>query len=286
MFGYIKPFTPELKLREYEAYRAVYCGLCRAMGKGTSALSRLTLSYDFVFLSCARLLICGEEYAFEMRRCFFHPFRRRLSMKNNPQLAFSAKAGAALFYHHVKDDIADSRGIKRILSRLLLPFAAYLRRRAKSIRPLDEAMGAELQKLYEMQTPESRPDALAEQFGRVTSLLFTYKIPEEKQAAAGELGRAVGKYIYLCDALDDFPKDRKTGAFNPFAFGNFDPAAIGNTLSLLSKNALAAAALCCDDDRKAKGKPGELSAVIDNILRLGLQNVARAVGDGAANHQK
>ncbi|MFT9057020.1 MAG: DUF5685 family protein, partial [Ethanoligenens sp.] len=28
MFGYVKPFKPELKIREFEAYRAVYCGMC------------------------------------------------------------------------------------------------------------------------------------------------------------------------------------------------------------------------------------------------------------------
>ena len=48
MFGYIKPHSPELKVREDAYYRGVYCGLCRAMGRCTGCLSRFTLSYDFV----------------------------------------------------------------------------------------------------------------------------------------------------------------------------------------------------------------------------------------------
>ena len=29
MFGYVRPFKPELRMKEYEAYKAVYCGLCK-----------------------------------------------------------------------------------------------------------------------------------------------------------------------------------------------------------------------------------------------------------------
>ena len=35
MFGYVKTVRGELRIREYEYYRASYCGLCRAMGKCT-----------------------------------------------------------------------------------------------------------------------------------------------------------------------------------------------------------------------------------------------------------
>ena len=28
MFGYVRPYKPELKVKEYELFRAAYCGLC------------------------------------------------------------------------------------------------------------------------------------------------------------------------------------------------------------------------------------------------------------------
>ena len=61
MFGYVKPHNPELRMRDYECYRAYYCGLCRAMGKCTGQCSRMTLSYDFVFLAAVRCYLAGEE---------------------------------------------------------------------------------------------------------------------------------------------------------------------------------------------------------------------------------
>ena len=51
MFGYIRPFYSELRIREYHYYRGVYCGLCRAQGRCTGQCSRMTLSYDFAFLA-------------------------------------------------------------------------------------------------------------------------------------------------------------------------------------------------------------------------------------------
>ena len=33
MFGYVRPFKGEMLVKEYDAYKGVYCQLCRALGK-------------------------------------------------------------------------------------------------------------------------------------------------------------------------------------------------------------------------------------------------------------
>ena len=33
MFGYVKPFKPHMRICEFETYNAVYCGLCKKLGK-------------------------------------------------------------------------------------------------------------------------------------------------------------------------------------------------------------------------------------------------------------
>ena len=59
MFGYIRILQPELKIREYECYRGIYCGLCRQMGKCTGQCSRLTLRYDAAAMVCLRMAARG-----------------------------------------------------------------------------------------------------------------------------------------------------------------------------------------------------------------------------------
>ena len=45
MFGYIVIHKPELKVREYEAYQAGYCGLCRSLRRRYGRLGQLALSF-------------------------------------------------------------------------------------------------------------------------------------------------------------------------------------------------------------------------------------------------
>ena len=77
MFGYIRPLVGEMKVRENEMFRAVYCGLCRSMGKHTGCASRMTLSYDFVFLAIFRAALTDTAFIPEAHRCAVHPLKKR-----------------------------------------------------------------------------------------------------------------------------------------------------------------------------------------------------------------
>ena len=57
MFGYVREYPPELKLKHHVFYRAVYCGVCKSMGHCTGFCSRATLSYDMVFLALVRMAL-------------------------------------------------------------------------------------------------------------------------------------------------------------------------------------------------------------------------------------
>ncbi|MDR2606325.1 MAG: DUF5685 family protein, partial [Oscillospiraceae bacterium] len=46
----MKPYKPELKMREWETYHAVYCGLCASLKKRYGFAARFAVNYDFTFL--------------------------------------------------------------------------------------------------------------------------------------------------------------------------------------------------------------------------------------------
>ncbi len=48
MFGYVLPHTAELRVREWHAYRAYYCGLCKELQREYGFLPRMLLNYDLV----------------------------------------------------------------------------------------------------------------------------------------------------------------------------------------------------------------------------------------------
>lgn len=297
MFGYVKPAAAELKVKEYELYRAVYCGLCAALGRNTTCVSRLSLSYDFVFLALVRMSLAGEVGRIEKRRCIAHPTKKRAVLVDAGQLDYCAKISAVLTYHKLLDDITDERGWKRLGAMLLRPAAAMMRRRAGlGAHPEDVIAG----KLAEMASLEregcASVDRMAEPFGEIMAAVCAYGFPEGSAEAriACEIGRHIGRFVYIADAMDDLPEDIRRGAYNPFIrmYGDDALTEIRGELALLERALTmelagieAAVELICFDAVPEYGN------IIRNIIYLGLpermrilsQKLAGSAADGEKN---
>lgn len=215
MFGYVTPLTEELRVRENIFYQSVYCGLCRCMGKRVCSGSRLTLSYDTVFLFLIRHAFSEETLTFIEKRCAASPFRKKKMLERGPTLDYCAVAGALLAFYSLADNAADRRGIKKLAARLLLLPARRMRKKA-NLPALDSFLKETLASLSEKEKQGASPDALAETFGTLLSGIFSFGLEGDGERITRELGFHVGKWIYLLDAADDFEKDRKNGEFNPF----------------------------------------------------------------------
>ena len=78
MFGYIIVHKPELKVREYETYKASYCGLCRSLKKRHGRIGQMTLSYDMTFLALLLTGLYEPETITGCERCIAHPVGKNL----------------------------------------------------------------------------------------------------------------------------------------------------------------------------------------------------------------
>lgn len=220
VFGYIKTVPAELRLREHECYRAYYCGLCRAMGKCTGSCSRLTLSYDFVFLAVVRAWLCDEKPELAHIRCALHPFKRRHAVRNSPTLAYCANASVLLSYHKCLDDLADERGARKWRARLARFGLRGGYRKAKAQEPeLDRVIRDRLHALaeYEKRPGTHSADEPASLFGDLMAAVFSAGLTESKARLAAHFGRQIGIWIYLTDAADDYAEDLRRGRYNPYA---------------------------------------------------------------------
>ena len=130
MFGYVKPYHSELLLREYEFYRAAYCGVCRAMRRETGYLSSLSLSYDVVFLALCRMLLTDREVSCKHKRCIAHPLKKRACLSENEALSYAARVSAMLSYEKLLDDKLDGGFFKRLCLLPVLPVFKRASRRA------------------------------------------------------------------------------------------------------------------------------------------------------------
>lgn len=287
MFGYVRTASQELRLREYSYYRALYCGLCKRMGKCTGQCSRLTLSYDFVFLAAVRMEVTKEAPTLKRERCLLHPIRARSVAQKCAALDYAANASALLCYHKLFDDIHDEKGAKKIGALLARPFLHTAYRKAKKRYPaLDALIAEQLRALlsYENQTGRfESAEAPAEQFGKLMEAVFSEGLSGSEARIAAAIGKNIGHWIYLIDAADDFEEDRKKKRFNPYftAFGE-DPSD-EDWQNLL----LATTARLCDAERAFllidDGPSVELKEILSNILYLGLPATAKQITE---KHQK
>ena len=118
MFGYVRPLRDELKCRDFDLYRAVYCGLCAAMRRRYGWLAPMFLNYDFTFLA---LLLAPPEEAFSpcRGRCHANPLRKKTMYQPTPALDTAADESVVLTWWQLRDRARDDRGWKGWTARAL-----------------------------------------------------------------------------------------------------------------------------------------------------------------------
>ena len=77
MFGYIKPETPYLYIKDDTLYKALYCGVCKSIGGQCGQVARFALTYDVAFFSALTHNMAGEDVKIEPKRCVAHWIKKR-----------------------------------------------------------------------------------------------------------------------------------------------------------------------------------------------------------------
>ena len=271
MFGYIKPCREELKVCEYELYRAVYCGLCRAMGRHVCKSFRVTLSYDAVFLAVVRLAALGEPMKIEQGRCLVHPVKKRNRLVAEETLGYCARAYAVLASCKADDDVADSKGAEKIAARMK---RAPVRRfgRKSGLSELVPPVAKRLENLAALEKAGAdSPDPLADEFGHMLGEVFAFGTQDSIRRVLYDVGYHTGRWIYFIDACDDFADDKKKGSFNPFSKCEVLPREqIENALNLELERLSHVIDLLPVCDRGIKD-------IIENTVYLGMPQTAKKV---------
>ena len=89
MFGYVRPLRSELKCRDFDLYRATYCGLCRCLRRRYGPIAPMFLNFDFTFLTL--LLWQPEENFTPCRgRCHANLLVKKPMCPDDPALELAA----------------------------------------------------------------------------------------------------------------------------------------------------------------------------------------------------
>lgn len=273
MFGYVRPFAPEMKCREYDLYKATYCGLCRCLRRRYGPIAPMFLNFDFTFLA---LLLWEPEDTFTpcRGRCHGNPFRKMPMCPDSPALERAADESLVLTWWKLRDAVADDGFWGGLPARALSPLLRPVYRKAARRCPaFDQTVRDCLEELTGLER-ENCPslDRTADTFAR----LLQAAAPRE-----GERGRVLsqllyhlGRWIYLADAREDLEEDRLSGRYNPVA-ARYGPGGDDGALRLTMDNSLELMGAALQ-----LGEFGCRRPLLENIIYLGLPLVERAVFDG------
>ncbi len=217
MYGYIRPDADELKLREYNEYRAYYCGLCKCLGREYGEAARSVLSYDCTFIALLLSGIAGTDDVYKCR-CAYKPLSRpRLAARIDKNILFAADLDILLAYYKAEDDWHDEKKPLSLAARAALSRA---KKKAATRQPaLDRAISAGLAELSMIEASCcSELDAAADAFARLMKEAALCSPVEDNgsRIALSHMLYHLGRWVYLADAWDDREKDKRRGCYNPF----------------------------------------------------------------------
>ena len=210
MFGYIMVNHDLLSEEDKQRYQALYCGLCRRLGERHGLSGRMTLSYDMTFLSMLLASLYNEDESTGTQRCLIHPMKSH-NYICSPATDYAADIGIMLSYYKCLDDWHDDRNI------LAYNRSRTLEGRVKSILwPRQyNAISSGLADLGEMERlNELNPDLPANCFGQIMGELFVRE-EDEYAEPLRRMGAALGRFIYIMDAVCDLRADIKKERYNP-----------------------------------------------------------------------
>lgn len=219
MLGYVKAFKPEMKIKDFELYKGIYCSLCRALGRLYSPVAQLFLSYDFAFAAVLRLAAAESGCSFSQKRCPYNPAKKCSICSDNKEIDFCAHAVIITVYYKILDNLHDAGFKSKLVAALIYPVIRLMYKKAKRLAPeIDEIIGLSMKKQAEIEAKcalkiDEAAHPSADALGKVFSLGFE----SERKKSLYTLGYMTGRYVYILDAADDLEDDLKNGSFNPFS---------------------------------------------------------------------
>lgn len=214
MFGYVKTDIPNMYVKDTVLYKAMYCGLCKGIGKVCGQKGRLVLNYDLTFLSLLLHNLADVDVKIEKQHCIIHPIKKRPIAVTDALTERVAALNVILAYYKLSDDIIDNK--KGNLKRAFFN-KAY--KKAKRKEPeLDKIVKTRYAELleYEKKLGDSI-DFSADPFGKMMQEIVAVLLGDKFTESVATLSYGLGKWIYLIDALDDFDKDIKKKNYNVFS---------------------------------------------------------------------
>lgn len=229
MFGYVIPDKNNMYIKDFNVFQAYYCGLCKALSRSGSQLSRLCTNYDTTFYNALLHSLTDTEVKIERKLCLINGKKKPVIVMDDLTRKV-ADLSVLLVYYNALDDVHDGKKSRAAVVGVL---AARKRAAARRLKEADALMKESFRKLDILEKRNSAQlDLVADCFASLMRDVTRTLIPTDEHIDTFMYN--LGRLVYFFDAADDVEKDAKKGRYNPLiaAYGKCDTKA-----EFLEKNA-------------------------------------------------
>ncbi len=225
IFGYLKPYKNELKLKNIQEYNSLYCVLCYGLRKNFGLLSDIFLNYEsvFIYIFLDGLIDINERECLKFK-CPTNPFKITRIEVNSQLLEYVSYINYSLVLLKLLDNTRDAKN-----SAYKLLYAFFKRKKQFQLfenkYKINDKLCNLYDELYDLEINNSTDfDSCSRTMGlvlyEIVYKFFTYyKINVDEKVL--NIAQHIGMWIYAIDAFDDFEIDLKNKSFNPlFSFSS------------------------------------------------------------------
>ena len=268
MFGYVIPDKNNMYIKDFNVFQAFYCGLCKALGKTGSQVTRLCTNYDVTFYSVLLHSLAGAEVTFERKLCVYNG-KKKVIVKPDELSLKMADLAVLLVYYNAEDDVYDGKK-----SRILIKWRLAMRKRAakKRMPEIDALMKDSFRRLNTLEREKCDSiDRVADCFASLMRDITRKLI--DTDGVIDDFTYNLGRIVYLLDAVDDVEKDSKKKRYNPLLL-NYGEC--GSKQEYLAKNMDELSFLLTSTYNKLVGCYNQMNivlyeGVLSNTVYLGIK---------------
>lgn len=273
MFGYVIPDKLNMFMKDYYGYRGFYCGLCKSIGRRCSQLMRIGTTYDMTFLNVLAHAILDVELPMKMETCALNRVQKKMIGQDDEITRKVVDISTVLAHYKCVDDANDDKSLSKRLADKLVIKRHY--KRAKKLYPdLDAFIAQKYAQLAQLESERcSSPDRVAHPFAQILEKIGQVVLEDKYSAPVKNMMYNVGKWIYICDAIDDVDEDFKKKGYNVFlqGYGYKDKRSfLEDKKDVLEFVLMSAYNSILDDFDKIKVKKYE--GILTNVIWYGMLN--------------
>ena len=108
MYGYLRPYIPELKIQDYRIYRSYCCGVCSQLRADYGLTARLLLNHDMVLLALLADCLAGREGTTVCKACPRHWFKKQCMMRHTKGIRYVSNIKPYNYQQPIPDDVIKS----------------------------------------------------------------------------------------------------------------------------------------------------------------------------------